>query len=406
MEWDTRDRNLFFPLFRFFVTMNNFALRIIFLLLFGMNIHSPFAQEVLSPNAKVSLLTCEPGNHLYSLFGHSAIWVHDPDYQINEVFNYGTFDYNDPNFMVNFLKGKLIYWLAVDDGERFLYTYNYLKRGVRENVLELDFEQKITLYQSLVENAKPENRSYPYDFYHDNCSTRIGELMENLFGPYEISLEENKTFRDLLHEYLEGLDWTRFGMDLILGKGSDQLATSRQQMFLPDYLAENLLKATDQNGDQFLKSTVTIINHPWTENKSYWITPILLFTFLLLVEIVILRYKSSSKWVRFYDKVWMILMSLASLILLFMWFGTDHQSCSNNYNLLVFTPLIIVWLVAEWRKSKYLKWISLSVVLPFILLPFVKMGAQNIPSPVLLIALITLIKVMRTGGIKELRKWV
>jgi len=340
------------------------------------------------------------------MFGHSAVWIFDEENGINEVYNYGTFDYDAPNFLLNFLKGKMLYWLGEDDGGRYLYVYNHYKIGVKENVLLLDHNEKNELRNALKENARLENREYLYDFYFDNCSTRIFDMLDDLFGPISYTGEKGKSFRDLLHEYMDGLDWTQFGIDLIVGADSDQTATVRQQMFLPEYLSSILETATMEDGQKLMNNSVTILNHPWPERKSFWITPLILFTILLLIEIVILRYRWNNKWTRSLDNLWMILMATSSVIMMVMWWGTDHQSCANNYNLIVFSPLIILWLIMKFMKVKSLKWISLLIIVPYLLLPFIKMGVQNLHGAVMLIALITVLKIFRNGDLKSLRRFV
>lgn len=365
-------------------------------------------QVVLDNDTKVSLLTCDPGGELYSLFGHSAIWIYDEKSGINEVYNYGTFDYSDPNFLPKFLKGKLLYWLAKDDGRRFLYTYDYLKRGVRENEIVLDSIQKNHLYDALKKNALPENKDYYYDFFFDNCSTRILDILEDNYGPLEVPKTEEKSFRDLLHEYLGGREWTSFGIDLIIGSRADEVTSERQQMFLPDYLQSHLAQTTKPNGMHLMRDSKTIINHKVKQVNSFWITPMIVFIGILLLELFIIKRKKTSKWLRIYDWAWMVVMAICAVIMMFMWFGTNHQACGLNYNLLVFSPLIILWIIFKWigKQSPLLKWISLGIILSYILIPFVKMSIQDLPPAVMIIALITAMKLFRIGDVKAFRKWV
>ncbi|MEE9372066.1 MAG: DUF4105 domain-containing protein [Saprospiraceae bacterium] len=392
--------------------MNSITLplsRIILLFLFILvSFNTLHAKEVLTDDTKVSLLTCDPGGEIYSLFGHSAIWIYDKELGINEVYNYGTFDFRDPKFLSKFLQGKLLYWLALDDGERFLYAYNNLKRGIKENVFLLDSIQKNQLYHALKTNAEPENRDYYYDFFFDNCSTRILDLFETNFGPYYIPEVSSKTFRDLIHEYLEGRDWTKFGIDLIIGSLADKVTSARQQMFLPEYVPRHMSKAKDADGQSVMNKGTPIINHPWVMVSSFWITPIVLFTILLILELLVITYDPTKKWLRTYDTIWMVIMAICSAVLMFMWTGTNHQSCGLNFNLIVFSPLIIIWLLAKKfdKKFRILNWLSLLIIVPYILLPFVKMGVQNIPSAALLITLITAMKIFRSGNLKSFRKWV
>tara|TARA_B100000497_G_C7692861_1_gene421863 strand:+ start:208 stop:1374 length:1167 start_codon:yes stop_codon:yes gene_type:complete len=365
------------------------------------------SQTILSSDARVSLLTCDPGEEIYTLFGHSAIWVYDRETNTNKVYNYGTFDYNAPNFTINFLRGKLLYWLATEEGNNFLATYNYYQRSIKENKFQLDSVQMNLLYNALEENALGKNRAYLYDFFFDNCSTRIGDMLESVTGHTVFQQIDKKSLRDQLHEYLRGRDWTSFGIDLIIGSKADGTATAKQQMFLPDYLQKNLLDATFLNGKKVLEAESILVNHQLKTSIPFWITPSVLFAVLLLLEIFILSYRTSKKWIVVYDNLWLGCMAGASFILMFMWFGTDHQACALNYNLITFSPLIIVWLLLKKNINKhYLLWLGLSIILPMLSLPFVKMSIQNVPSATMLIAIITSLKIMKNGGVSELRKWM
>jgi len=361
----------------------------------------------LSDNAQISLLTCGPGEELYSVFGHSAIRVYDPEIGLDEVYNYGVFDYTDPKFLPKFLKGKLIYWVGKESTEHFLNLYGYLNRFVKEEVIHLDSLQMNSVYLALKENHKIENRYYLYDFLFDNCSTRIGDILEKGIWPFQFSDTEKFSFRDLIHQYLGGRDWTHLGIDLILGSKTDRIATAREQMFLPDYLSDNLANAKKENNKNVLLAPQMLLDIPTIRAKSFFLlSPVLAFTILLILELIFLKY-GEEKWLKTYDIIWMIGMTLSSIVLMFMWFGTDHQACSNNYNLLIFSPLLIIWWLAYAFRNgkKALTIIDLLIVIPYISLPFVKMTAQDIHPVVLLIALITIFKLVRIGGLNAFRNF-
>lgn len=361
----------------------------------------------LSDSAQISLLTCGPGDELYSVFGHSAIRVYDPEKDLNQVYNYGIFDYSDPSFLPKFLRGKLLYWVAKESTEHFLNVYGSLNRFVKEEVVLLDSIQMNSVYAALRENQKEENRYYLYDFLFDNCSTRIGDILEKEIGPFQFSDTEKYSFRDLIHQYLGGRNWTHLGIDLILGSKTDRIATAREQMFLPDYLSDNLANAKKKKNENVLFAQQMLLDIPTIRAKSFFLlSPVLAFTILLILELIFLKY-GEEKWLKTYDIIWMIGMTLSSIVLMFMWFGTDHQACSNNYNLLIFSPLLIIWCLAFslGNGKKALTIISLLIAVPYISLPFVKMTVQNIHPVVLLIALITVFKLPRIGGLNALRKY-
>ena len=127
---------------------------------------------------QISLLTCSPGEELYTTFGHSAIRILNSQTGSDLVFNYGTFDFEDPDFYQKFIEGKLLYFVSVDSMRNFLWEYQYYQRGITEQILNLTCEEKEKIVRALFENAKNENKFYRYNFTFDNCTTRIRDLLE------------------------------------------------------------------------------------------------------------------------------------------------------------------------------------------------------------------------------------
>src|SRR5690606_22569898 len=136
----------------------------------------------LSPRAEISIITCGPGEELYSSFGHSAFRVKDPALKLDFAYNYGTFDFNKPNFYIKFAQGKLLYELSVSYFEDFVYNYKIEGRWVKEQVLNLSQDEKNQLFNFLNINAQPENKEYLYDFFFDNCSTKIRDVLEEVLN--------------------------------------------------------------------------------------------------------------------------------------------------------------------------------------------------------------------------------
>ena len=137
----------------------------------------PAAAQELSTKARVMLLTVSPGHEeLYAAFGHSAIYIHDPEKHIDKVYNYGTYYYNQPHFYLNFARGYLLYGLSVSTYDRFQGYYAYFNRQVVAQVLDLSLEQRQQVFDFLENNALPENSMYYYDYFYDNCATRIRDV--------------------------------------------------------------------------------------------------------------------------------------------------------------------------------------------------------------------------------------
>ena len=294
---------------------------------------------------RISLLTCTPGTELYSTFGHSAFRVFDSINNRDLVFNYGTFDFDDPKFYNKFVKGKLLYFVSIDTIPSFLAEYDYYKRGITEQAINISCDEKQKLVAMLFENAKEENKYYRYDFNYDNCTTRLRDILEKAAGKQldtkNILPKPNTTFRNLIHIYLDrgGQQWSKFGIDMLLGNPMDKKVTNREAMFLPDYL----LMAFDSsalNGKPVVNEKKILLNYFDAYKTKSGITPFIVFGVLFLL-IVVISFLSSNKWNLFFkifDFFFFTFLGLLGLLILFMWFGTEHAMCKNNFNLLWALP--------------------------------------------------------------------
>ena len=330
-----------------------FSLLLLFLTFFT-NANTLFSQAKLSEDATISLLTCAPGAELYALFGHSAVRVKDPAKRYDKAFNYGIFDFDTPNFMVKFVRGKLLYKLGVQDMRRFDYSYKQDKRPYVEQVFNLNQEQKNKVFNYLLNNARPENREYKYDFFFDNCASRIRDVLQESLGdevdiPTALPNTTYPSYRSFLDFYLYGNHvlgehpdqhtWTDFGMDLILGIPADQEANLSGQMYLPEFLAENLSQgkiggtALLENWSAKAKKSTPTLPTPW-----YFPTPFKVFTILFLMMLG-LFFSNKNKLSRVLYGILFLLLGLSGWLFLFMWFGTDHEACHQNMNMLWMNPL-------------------------------------------------------------------
>ncbi|MBK7149647.1 MAG: DUF4105 domain-containing protein [Bacteroidetes bacterium] len=222
----------------------------------------------LSDSARISLLTCGPGMELYSAFGHTGIRVTDYKQDFDVVFNYGTFDFEQPGFYTNFVKGKMRYMLAVESYRGFLQQYMYEERSVSEQEILITPEQKQIVFELLEVNSRPENREYYYDFFWDNCATRPRDIFEKALGSalrYDTAagnFEHNKTMHDMLRIFVQDRPWVDYGFDLILGLNCEIEATPRHQTFLPLYLAR-YLDCAQLNGKPFTGRPKLILDAPF-----------------------------------------------------------------------------------------------------------------------------------------------
>jgi Domain of unknown function (DUF4105) len=294
---------------------------------------------------QVSLLTCGAGEEMYSAYGHSAIRIVDKQDGNDIIYNYGVFDFNTPNFYLKFAQGKLLYYLAIEDTESFFDAYKNEGRSIFEQVLDLDSAQIINLVQLLGENYKPENRAYLYDFFYDNCSTRIRDIIEKALGnnfKWDIREGEKKyTFRNCIKTFHKGHSWGDFGIDLCLGLPCDKVATKYYQMFLPNVLSENFQNASIKVSDNSKKSLVRVaqwVNPPQQLfNMEHWFTPIILTSLIAFIFIGIIFIKSKSINITA-DIILFGVTGLLGLLFLLLWFATDHKATVWNFNLLWALP--------------------------------------------------------------------
>ncbi|MEO6330461.1 MAG: DUF4105 domain-containing protein [Ginsengibacter sp.] len=290
---------------------------------------------------RISLLTCTPGEDLYSTFGHSALRVTDSIAHDDIVFNYGTFDFSEPGFYTKFIRGKLMYYLSTEDFTSFRDFYKENNRGITEQALQLTSSEKKNIRRLLQKNLESPNRFYKYDFLFDNCTTRLRDLIEKtadstiIYGPV---LKQKTRFRQLIYEYLDYGDkqWSKLGIDLLLGSKTDAIMTNRQVMFLPDYLMKTFDNTKIGNTSLVLSSQNLYATSPQNIGKNYITHPEFIFSVLLVVIVLLSFSKKASveKFIYYFDSLLFLSTGLLGILILIMWFGTDHIMCRDNYNLL------------------------------------------------------------------------
>lgn len=324
---------------------------------------------------KFSLLTCSPGEELYSSFGHSAIRLVNEENGSDLVFNYGTFDFNDPDFYTKFTKGKLLYFVSVDKFPDFMMEYQYFHRGVIEQDLRLTCEEKQKLLYALYENAREENKYYRYDFNYDNCTSRLRDMIWKMTAsrPQVPPItEKGATFRTLIHEYLESgkKNWSKLGIDILLGAPLDKKVTTEEAMFLPDYLMKGLDSGRVGSQSLIVGKRELLPNGIKAEapSLSFDPTPVFILLFIIYLLPLISRKGRWIKWMAVMDGILFGVVGLIGFLLLFMWFGTDHAMCRNNWNLAWAWPthLLMGFFVMSkkaWVKNYFLLVAFLSVIL-------------------------------------------
>jgi hypothetical protein len=347
------------------------------------------------------MLTGAPGDQLYTVFGHSAIHVKDPARDLDIVFNYGTFDFDTPNFYLKFLRGKLDYMLSIEQYRAFEYGYTYYGQAVREQIFDLDSAQKQQLYDFLLENNLKENRYYKYDFFYDNCATRIRDLFQSELGPsirfdYPAKWKQDPfTFRQLLDYYLVSHPWYDIGIDIILGLPADKKASPADYMFLPDFMEIAFDGAKVEAGSSWrnlVESKKQILEGRADKSAFPWFNPVVIgWAFFVVMTLITLIgwFKNSSVWV-----IDMILFAIAGLIgwlIVFLWFFTEHIATKDNLNILWAIPFHfpLIFFIRKSSLKRFFKiYFLISLVLSLILLSFWNLIPQqfhNALIPVILI---------------------
>ncbi|MEM7548120.1 MAG: DUF4105 domain-containing protein [Bacteroidota bacterium] len=301
----------------------------------------------LSDEAEIRVLTFGPDqDNLYSSFWHSGIRVIDRKSNIDWVYDYGRFDFDNPNFYTDFAKGYLRYSMGVADYPRLKAVYIYHNRSIEEQVINLNPLQKQKLFDYLQNNRKPENRHYFYDYYYNNCATKIRDVFKEVLGDsirFDLDyVEVGLSFRQLTDSCTVYQPWGDYGIDLALGQPIDKKASSWEYMFLPEFIKKGFgaAEVITKSGIQPAVANYQLTYKATEENYSNgWMTPHSIFWLLFILTVLITLWnwmkQVHGKW---FDFVFFLVLGIAGIILCFIWFATDHHAAANNYNVVWALP--------------------------------------------------------------------
>jgi hypothetical protein len=307
-----------------------------------------------SVDTSAYLLTVGPGTETYSMYGHSALRIMIPTKNIDIIFNWGMFDPGTEFFAWKFAKGRLNYMLATELPKDFINSYQFENRYVYSQKVNLNSKEIQTLMELVIENMKPENATYRYDFFYDDCSTRIRDLFEKSIGdklkyPEEVNTKKSSTFRNLVGNYQSPYPWLQFGVDLIMGSSSDKKAGMRDQMFLPIEMMEGLSKTFIQRDFKMiplLQNPVTLVAAETAiPKKNLLLSPVFVFTALLILILILGVQIKKQSIIRYIDIFIFAVFSILSVLMIFFNFFTDHEQMRMNLNIIWLNPLIIVCLL-------------------------------------------------------------
>lgn len=319
----------------------------------------PVQARQLSPQAQISVLTCGPGDEIYSLFGHSAIRVVDPIENFDIIFNYGIFSFNSPNFMWRFIKGETDYQLGLQAYDAFLTEYSSSGRYVKEQVIDLNPQEAQIFFDALRENYKQENRIYRYSFLFDNCSSRIKKkLLESYPNSISFPTQDTttQTFMELLNPYFKNHSWTLLGVHIILGDPLHEQVLPEQVNFLPEYLYQTMQRASMNHHKLVKEENILLTPSTHPTKHVFWTAPTTgALLLLLIISLSIFEYfrKKTYKWV---DIVLFSCSGLLGIFLSFFILISEHPAISPNYDILWLSPIHILIVLSiclhTWTKAQ------------------------------------------------------
>ncbi len=293
--------------------------------------------QQLSETAQISLLTCSPGEELYARYGHTAIRVLDEANDMDIVFNYGIFDFNTDHFYWKFVRGETWYELGASPYRYFMYEYDRDNRPVYEQVLNFTPDQTNLLWQALVENYRPENRKYLYNFVFDNCATRPYQLIINVLGDSIVSDYDGytcQTYRDFISHYTGQHTWANAGINLLFGPKADRPMTNGQRLFLPEELMYYIQYAHSLDGIRLIKYSdigpFKVIHTPW---YATWELGLVLYFLAVLAMSIIDRIR--GKWSWWVELAAGIPYFVLLLIVTFLTFFSCHPLVGFGWRLLI-----------------------------------------------------------------------
>ncbi len=355
---------------------------LVFFVLLTTNTKGQTADSIISnmDDVEVSLLTCGPGNEAYSLFGHTAIRISQPSRGMDVVVNYGMFSFKQKYFIPRFVLGLTDYQMGITTFDDFKAEYEYEQRWVFEQTLNLTSKEKSALLQAVDQNYKPENVTYRYNFFYNNCTTKARDLIiENIGGKikYNSAKSEYQSFRELCHSKTSSHRWSQFGNDLLLGIQADLPTNISEQQFLPENLEHDFSLATiEANTDEANNATIGANNASPRKLVSHeeYIIPkdvaasavpdslpspraLAIVIAIIIIGVSLIEYFwSKNLWLT--DAILMPAIGLAGMILFVMMFS-KHPTVNINFQILILNPIALfmtIPMVMKQRKEMLTWW--------------------------------------------------
>lgn len=317
----------------------------------------PDIPEPSADGAEAWLVTFGPGEIYWERFGHNAIWLREPARGLDHTFNFGYFDFEQEDFFLRFLRGRMLYFSIVQPAAREFEFYRQDKRSIRAQKLDLAPRQYRQLRDYLLNEIKPENRDYRYDYYLNNCSTRIRDALDLALGgalsERTRAMPADLNFRGHTRRLTEMQFWYYLGLEMGLGYPVDRPITRWDEMFIPMVVADELAAMSLETGGSLLPIDTMLFMassvEPAAVPASVWHRYLALG--LAVVAIAWLSGKfMPSVWLEGLCLAWLMINASAGLVLAGLWLFTDHAVTRPNANLLLFNPLMLLALAPMLRR--------------------------------------------------------
>ncbi|HEV8695577.1 MAG TPA: DUF4105 domain-containing protein [Lysobacter sp.] len=331
------------------------ALRLVTLCLLWLASFCAFAQATPDATPRIGIMVMQPGEIFWERFGHDAILVVDPRTGEATSYNFGFFDPNEPDFIARFVRGDMRYRLAAVPYEQDLALYHEEGRGVSVQWLDLDEAQARELAAALADNALPEHAYYRYDYFKDNCSTRVRDAIDRaLAGGLRRQVEgrsQGLTWRSEALRLASPAPWMWLGFDIGLGPSADQPMTLWEQGYVPRRLSDTLKEVKNSHGRSLVQEQQGILPHliapdPDEQPRRWWLWAI--WGVVIGAAAAWLAPRKPRTLAAIAMPFW-FLSGVIGALLLFLWFGTEHRMAWGNHNLFLLNPLGWAALPGAWR---------------------------------------------------------
>jgi hypothetical protein len=348
-----------------------------------------FAQAQIAPDASgasldIALITFGPGEEIWERFGHNAILIRDRNTGAQRLYNYGMFDFAQKNFWLNFARGRMLYRISVSTPEDDYPIYRDEGRWIVEQDLDLTPAQRLRLRDALDWNARPENAQYLYEYFRDNCSTRVRDALDDAIGgairEQTIAPSRGFTYRMDADRLMQPEGAVMLAMDAGLGRFADQRLSYWDESFVPmEFMRHvrqvSVLDLSSGERKPLVRDEKRIANARIAEPADFppdWFWQALATGIAIALALLALARLRADTWARilfaFIAATLSVVLGMGGVVLLALWTLTDHISAWRNENLLLFNPLCLLMLPAwisslraRWQPSRFARGLAIAI---------------------------------------------